>query len=219
MIIKGAFLPKWFIMIPKIIVPNNAPRWNNDATHDASSIEMVPVGSGDSSLVYSSMDGEVHPSKIPKDKVNKFTGKMHLIFCIELIISFAVDLPTMAVRYWYFTLCICSDLAFTCIILQWIQVFSSKWFRAHSKQSFCNGYYFERNLILFLNASESSISFAKFSTMNGSFDSVDKSNVQLDENAKYRTLLEYMKTKLLFRKLCVWIEYWLKRGKFHISHW
>ena len=74
--INGQRRPNLFMTYPKIIFPKRLPMHCKDATYEASSIEIGPVGNGDSSEVKRIIDGLLHPSKIPNPIVAKFTVKV-----------------------------------------------------------------------------------------------------------------------------------------------
>lgn len=72
---NGIFLPNLLVMNPKIILPINPPMQEIDAIHDASVIEIFPVGNGDSSDVRIKILGLAYP------KTNS------LLFSIFVLIS------------------------------------------------------------------------------------------------------------------------------------
>lgn len=71
--INGNRRPNLFMIYPKIIFPNKDPTHCNDATQDASSMEIIPDGNGVSSDNNRISDGLLHPSNTPNPMVAKFT--------------------------------------------------------------------------------------------------------------------------------------------------
>lgn len=118
---KGNFLPKWFMINPNRMAPKNAPKCNNAVIQDASSIVILPVFKGVASEVRSSsVQGEVHPSARPKTMDNKLASEEWLFLIYRNNSSTFLELPTKAVRYWYFTLYVPLTFAFTPILMQLI---------------------------------------------------------------------------------------------------
>lgn len=60
-------------MIPKKKIPNTPDKKMHDTIQDASSIVILPDGSGVSSLINKSMLGLAQPAVIPFPIVNRFT--------------------------------------------------------------------------------------------------------------------------------------------------
>lgn len=65
MIISGIFLPNLLVTNPKKMFPIMPPTQMSDATQDASFIVILPDGSGVSSDINRSIDGELQPHVKP----------------------------------------------------------------------------------------------------------------------------------------------------------
>lgn len=63
--INGHFLPKRLVINPKMIFPKIPPKNPRDTTHDASSIVILPDGSGVSSDINKIILGLAHPPVLP----------------------------------------------------------------------------------------------------------------------------------------------------------
>lgn len=62
---SGIFLPKRFTMNPKTMFETVAPMDSNEVIHDDSSIEIFPLGNGDSSDINKTFIELDHPSEMP----------------------------------------------------------------------------------------------------------------------------------------------------------
>lgn len=73
--IKGNLRPKAFVINPKKILPMKPPKLKSDATQEASSMVILPDGSGVSSDVSRIILGEGHPTVTPYPIKSRLTGR------------------------------------------------------------------------------------------------------------------------------------------------
>lgn len=59
--INGNLRPNVEVTNPKMMLPSNPPKQGSEATQDASSIVILPVGNGDSFDVRINVLGDAHP--------------------------------------------------------------------------------------------------------------------------------------------------------------
>lgn len=111
---RGIFRPNWQMINPKEKFPNKPPKLEIDASQLASSIDIGPVGKGDSFDVNRWIEGDDHPVDIPYPNVNKFTewikifvlAKIATCLFLSIVSDLCRYLPTNAAAYWLFAFCL-----------------------------------------------------------------------------------------------------------------